>query len=167
MLSGCLPLIRKTESVAVVGAGPAGLAAAFRLQELGVAVTVFEASDAVGGMARTIGLWGQKVDLGPHRFFSNDPRVNGLWRDVLGEGGYAMVSRLTRIYYDGTFFDYPLKAANAVRGLGVLKSFLCICSYLKACIGSGDGGPSFESWVSRRFGRRLYEMFFKSYSEKL
>jgi len=91
------------KTVAIIGAGPAGLTAALKLAKKGVSVTVFEAGDRVGGMAKTIPMWDQLVDLGPHRFFSSDPRVNGIWIDVIGKD-YSMVSRQTRIYYRKTFF---------------------------------------------------------------
>ena len=96
-------------------------------------VTVYEADSAVGGMAKTISLWGQQVDLGPHRFFSSDPRVNSIWLEM-AKGDYSMVSRLTRIYYKMTFFNYPLKAANALRGLGFLEAVRCVLSYAKAVV---------------------------------
>ena len=86
--------------VGIIGAGPAGLTTAYQLAKEGVEVDVFEASDAVGGMARSIELWEQRVDLGPHRFFSTDRRVNALWLEVIGDD-YTMVDRLTRIYYQG------------------------------------------------------------------
>jgi protoporphyrinogen oxidase len=117
-------------------------------------------------MAKTIELWSQLVDLGPHRFFSNDPRVNTIWLEVLGNN-YKMVNRLTRIYYKKTFFDYPLKAFNALKGLGILEATYCIISYLKAKLVPKKDESTFESWVSNKFGSRLYSIFFKSYSEKL
>lgn len=152
--------------IAIIGAGPAGLTAAYKLAKEGVSVEVFEASDAVGGMAKTFALWGQLVDLGPHRFFSSDPRVNQLWLEVIGNN-YSMVSRLTRIYYQKTFFDYPLKAINALTGLGIFQSLLCISSYLQAKLFPIKNESTFEAWVINRFGKRLYSIFFKSYSEKL
>ncbi len=96
-------------NIAIIGAGPAGITAAYQLSKENISVDVYEASDAVGGMAKTIDLWNQKVDLGPHRFFSSDPRVNKIWLEVVGEN-YDMVNRLTRIYYKNKFFYYPLKA---------------------------------------------------------
>jgi protoporphyrinogen oxidase len=152
--------------VAVIGAGPAGLTAAYQLTKMGVSVDVYESSNSVGGMAKTVELWGQLVDLGPHRFFSKDPRVNSLWLEVAGKD-YSLVSRLTRIYYKETFFDYPIKPMNALRGLGLRESILCITSYFVAKIKPDHISKTFESWVTNRFGKRLFEIFFKSYSEKL
>lgn len=154
------------QHVAVIGAGPAGLTAAYELARRGHKVEVFEASDAVGGMARTFSLWGQRVDLGPHRFFSSDPRVNRLWLEMAGQD-YSMVSRLTRIYYKRTFFDYPLKPFNALFGLGLWESLRCILSYLSARIRPPRDVTHFQGWVTSRFGKRLFGIFFKSYSEKL
>jgi len=156
----------------VIGAGPAGMAAAYRMTQEGVAVDVYEAGPAVGGMARTIDLWNQRVDLGPHRFFSNDRRVNALWLEVVGRD-YAMVDRLTRIYYRGRYFHYPIKPGDALANLGIGEAARCLVSYLRqrmtpAPVATSDGdADSFEDWVVGRFGRRLFEIFFKTYSEKL
>lgn len=154
------------KKVAIIGAGPAGLTAAYCLAIEGVSVDLYEAGDSVGGMAKTIPLWGQLVDLGPHRFFSSDPRINRLWLEIVGKN-YSMVSRLTRIYYRKTFFDYPLKAINALLGLGLFQSTLCVLSYIWAKIFPTKNELSFDAWVSNRFGKRLFSIFFKSYSEKL
>jgi protoporphyrinogen oxidase len=156
----------KNKTIAVVGAGPAGLTAAYTLVKRGFNVDVFEASNQVGGMAKTFSLWDQLVDLGPHRFFSSDTRVNKLWLEVIGSN-YKMVNRLTRIYYKNTFFDYPLKAFNALFGLGIFQSFICILSYAKVKIVPQKNEDTFESWVTNRFGSKLFTIFFKSYSEKL
>jgi protoporphyrinogen oxidase len=156
--------------VAAIGAGAAGITAAYQLSKGGADVDVFEASDRVGGLARTIELWGQKVDLGPHRFFSHDARVNRLWLEVVGRD-YRMIDRLTRIYFRKRFFQYPLKPGNALWNMGLGNALLCVASYFKEKIRpsfpAADDDPTFESWVVRRFGRKLFNMFFKSYSEKL
>src|ERR1700690_557209 len=102
--------------VCVIGAGPAGLAAAYCLQSFGVEVVVFEAGSRVGGMAGSFDLWGHRGEFGPHRFWSSDERVNALWREVLA-GRYRTVNRRTRIYYRQRFFDYPLKLGNVLRNL--------------------------------------------------
>ena len=155
--------------VAVIGAGVAGMTAAYELAKGGAEVEVFEASRSVGGMAQSIELWGQTVDLGPHRFFGQDARVNRLWLE-LAEDDYRMVQRRTRIFYRQRFFHYPLQPVDALWKMGVGEATRCLASYLKQKRGhSAQAGEpeSFESWVVSRFGRRLFEMFFKSYSEKL
>ncbi|MEM7311589.1 MAG: FAD-dependent oxidoreductase [Planctomycetota bacterium] len=152
--------------VAVIGAGPAGLTAAYELSKSGFEVDVYEASPHVGGMSRSFELWDQIVDLGPHRFFSSDARVNRLWLEV-AEGDYRMVDRLTRIYYNKRFFHYPLQPTNALKNLGLLTATRCVLSYLRQRIAPTADQKTFETWVTRRFGRRLYEIFFKTYSEKL
>ncbi len=155
--------------VAIIGAGPAGMAAAYQLVKGGADVEVYEASDTIGGMARSFSLWGQTVDLGPHRFFSDDARVNRLWLEVIGRD-YHMVERLTRIYYQDRFFHYPLQPANALWNMGLHEAARCIGSYFKEKLlpsQSPEDQKTFEAWVVDKFGRRLFEMFFKSYSEKL
>ncbi|HZZ79599.1 MAG TPA: FAD-dependent oxidoreductase [Gemmataceae bacterium] len=155
--------------VGIIGAGPAGITAAYQLSKGGAQVEVFEAGENVGGLSRTIDLWGQKVDLGPHRFFSQDKRVNDVWLEVVGSD-YRMVDRLTRIYYQNRFFHYPLKPANALWNMGVGNAVRCLSSYLCERVRpsySVYDNQTFESWVVGRFGRRLFDMFFKSYSEKL
>jgi protoporphyrinogen oxidase len=153
--------------VAVVGAGPAGLTAAYALSRAGIGVEVFEAASQVGGMARSMDLWGHRVDLGPHRFFSKDRRVNRLWLDLMGTD-YRMVERQTRILYRNRLYNYPLKAANALGNMGPVDAALCVLSYARARFGARvHEAETFEDWVVARFGRRLFEMFFKSYSEKL
>jgi protoporphyrinogen oxidase len=155
-----------SQQIAVIGAGPAGLSAALQLQLAGKDVTVYEAADQVGGMAKSFQLWGQIVDLGPHRFFSSDPRVNKFWLESV-DYEYVMVNRLTRIYYKNRFFSYPIQALNALRGLGVLEAIRCVLSYLKVKIIPSKDESKFDSWVTNRFGSRLFEIFFRSYTEKL
>src|SRR6266404_4800941 len=154
------------QKVAIIGAGPAGITAAYQLAKAGVAVHVFEAGNDVGGLCRTVELWGQKVDLGPHRFFSSDLRVNNLWLEVIGND-YDMIDRLTRIYYQRRFFYYPLRPFNALLNLGLLEATRCMTSYGVQRFRRRTEQVCFENWVVTRFGRRLFEIFFKTYSEKL
>lgn len=157
---------KKKKQVAIVGAGPAGLTAAYQLSKSEIFVVIYEAESSVGGMAKTISLWGQLVDLGPHRFFSNDHRVNRLWLELVGRD-YTMIDRLTRIYYKNKFFDYPLKAFNVLGGLGIFESFRCVASYFFSRLFPPKETSNFEDWVTSRFGARLFSIFFKTYSEKL
>ncbi|MEZ4814667.1 MAG: FAD-dependent oxidoreductase [Bdellovibrionota bacterium] len=154
--------------VAVLGAGPAGMTAAYLLsKDPNVEVMVFEADSRVGGMAKSIDLWGQRVDIGPHRFFSDDPRVNSIWLELMGSD-YSMVSRLTRIYFDKNFYYYPLKIFNVLSNIGIIQAALCVLSYVKERLFPRTRDPkSFEDWVISRFGERLFKIFFKTYSEKL
>ena len=146
--------------VGIIGAGPAGMTAAYQLQQLGADVTVFEASDKIGGLARSFDLWGQRVDLGPHRFFSADPRVNRLWHEVL-EHEYRVVARQTRIYYRERFFDYPLKVRNVIANLRFPELAQVIASYVRERLRperTADERDTFEAWVVHHFGRRLYQI---------
>jgi protoporphyrinogen oxidase len=155
--------------VGIIGAGPAGLTAAYQLQKSGLSVDLYEAGPEVGGMARSLTLWGHRVDLGPHRFFSKDSRVNTFWHDAI-EPDYHLVERQTRIFYRGRFFAYPLQPLDVLAKLGPWDSVRCIASYLRQKIAperAVSETESFEDWVVARFGRRLYAIFFKSYSEKL
>ncbi len=154
------------QRVAVIGAGPGGLTAAYLLAKAGVPVTVFEAEQEVGGISRTARYKGWRFDIGGHRFFTKIRPVEELWHEILGPE-FIAVPRLSRIYYDGRFFDYPLKAMNALRGLGLLNASLIMLSYLKARLWPSPVEENFEQWVSNRFGRRLYEIFFKTYTEKV
>ena len=155
--------------IGIIGAGPAGLACAYKLSAQGINPDVYEAGPSVGGLAKSIRLWNQTVDLGPHRFFSSDRRVNELWLEVVGKD-YSMVDRLTRILYKGKLYQYPLRPGDVIGKLGPGETLRCLASYFREYVASeagNDGDETFEGWVVRRFGRRLYEIFFKTYSEKL
>jgi protoporphyrinogen oxidase len=154
------------EDVVVIGAGPAGLATAARLVQLGARPLVVEASDRLGGMATSTRLWGHTVDLGPHRFFSADPVVAAFWHDHVA-GDYVMVSRQTRIFYQGRYFDYPLRAGNAIRNLGPRRAIQAVASYARQRVRPEPDDGSLEAWVTNRFGRVLFSTFFKTYTEKL
>jgi protoporphyrinogen oxidase len=155
------------DRVVVVGAGPAGLTAAYQLAKLGISrVTVLEADDIVGGISRTAQYKGFRFDIGGHRFFTKVAAVEALWHEILGSE-FISVPRLSRIHYNGRFFDYPLKARNALQGLGPFNALMIVLSYLKWHYRPHPVEENFEQWVTNRFGRRLYETFFKTYTEKV
>ena len=154
------------DRVVVIGAGPAGLTAAHLLRRKDVHVVVLEADDIVGGIARTVEYKGFRFDIGGHRFFTRIAPVERLWEDILGED-FLTVPRLSRIYYNGRFFDYPLKPFNALRGLGPWKAIRIVLSYVHARFDPSPVEENFEQWVTNRFGAQLYEVFFKTYTEKV
>src|SRR5215208_16992 len=152
--------------VVVIGAGPAGLTAAYDLTRRGVPTVVFDGDLQVGGLAKTVVYNGFRFDIGGHRFFTKVPAVRALWHELLGDD-LLQRPRLSRIYYRQRFFDYPLKAANVLRNLGLFTSAMVVASYLRARISPVQPESSFEDWVVNRFGRRLYAMFFERYTEKV
>jgi len=153
-------------SVVVLGAGPAGLTAAYELAKAGVASTVLEADDTVGGLSRTAEYKGYRFDIGGHRFFTKVTPVEELWIEILGDDLLTR-PRLSRIYYNGKFFSYPLKPFNALFGLGIFESTRCVASYGWARLFPKRPEEDFASWISNRFGKRLFEVFFKTYTEKV
>ena len=154
------------EPVVILGGGPAGLAAAHQLVKNGLRPVLFEKGDRVGGIARTESYKDYLFDLGGHRFFTKIDRIDRLWREMIGED-FLKVRRQSRIYYRGRFFNYPLSLANALTNLGIIESLLIPLSYLKAQVRPARVEETFEQWVANRFGRRLYETFFKTYTEKV
>jgi protoporphyrinogen oxidase len=154
------------ERTVIVGAGPAGLTAALELSRRGLPAVVYEADDVVGGISRSVVFEGCRMDIGGHRFFTKVPEVEALWHEILGPD-LLVRQRVSRIYYRGRFFDYPLKPMNALSGLGVVEAVRVLASYLHAQMFPAADERTFDAWVSNRFGRRLFEIFFKTYTEKV
>src|SRR5579884_2731098 len=153
--------------VVIIGAGPAGLTAGYFLSEAGWKVTVLEADPTyVGGISRTVSYKGFRFDIGGHRFFSKSKEVEDFWKKILGSNLIDR-PRMSRIYYRGRFYSYPLKAFEALRNLGLVDSSLCMFSYAKAKAAPIKNPRSFEDWVVNQFGRKLYGIFFKTYTEKV
>jgi protoporphyrinogen oxidase len=155
-----------TDHVVVIGAGPAGLTAAYILGKAGVKTTVLEADSVVGGISRTAQYKGYRFDIGGHRFFTKIEPVEKLWHEILGTE-FIEVPRLSRIHYSGKYFDYPLKARNALQGLGLWNAGLIVLSYIWSHLRPYPVEENLEQWVSNRFGKRLYRIFFKTYTEKV
>ncbi len=153
--------------VAIIGAGPAGLTAAYLLAKNNVPVTVLEADPVyVGGISRTATYKGFHFDIGGHRFFSKSKAVEDFWTEILPDD-MLVRPRSSRIYYNGKFFAYPLRAFEALIKLGVVRSILCLLSYFKAKMFPIRDPKNFEDWVSNQFGKRLFNTFFKTYTEKV
>lgn len=157
----------KNTSVLCIGAGPAGLTAAYLLTKAGVSVTVVERDAThVGGISKTARYKGFYFDIGGHRFFSKSQEIEALWTEILGSD-LLHRSRKSRIYYQGKLFEYPLRALDALRNLGVIEAIICISSYVRARAFPISQPRNFEEWVVNHFGRRLFEIFFKTYTEKV
>ncbi len=156
----------QTPSTLVIGAGPAGLSAAYELVQHGWKPLVVEQSDLVGGISRTESYKGNRFDIGGHRFFTKVEEIEQLWRKVGGHQ-FRKVKRRSRIYFDGHFFPYPLQFLPTLRQLGLWRSLDIVISYLKAKITPYKVEETFEHWTVNRFGRRLFEMFFRTYTEKV
>jgi protoporphyrinogen oxidase len=157
----------RRRKVVIMGAGPAGLTAAYELMKRDVPVTVVEKDPTqVGGLARTVEHRGYRFDIGGHRFFSKNEEVEDLWTEILGPEMLTR-ARLSRIYYRGRFFAYPIQAFNALRNLGPGEAVLCLASYARARLRPVRNARSLEDWVRNQFGWRLYSIFFKTYTEKV
>ncbi|MCH4151825.1 MAG: NAD(P)/FAD-dependent oxidoreductase [Sphingobium sp.] len=153
--------------VAIIGAGPAGLTAAYLLSKSGYKVTVIEKdSHYVGGISRTVEHNGFRFDIGGHRFFSKSKEVVDLWNEILPDD-FIQRPRMSRIYYEGKFYSYPLRAFEALWNLGIFRSTLCMMSYVKAKAFPKKDVRSFQDWVVNQFGHKLFSIFFKTYTEKV
>ena len=157
---------RPEKPVAVLGGGPAGLTAGYLLAKEGRPVIVFEAEDQVGGIAKTEVRDGYRFDLGGHRFFTKSKEVDDLWHEVMKEE-FLRRPRMSRIYWRGKFLDYPLNGQDVIKKLGPVELTRCLLSYLWAAITPNGREDNLEQWVSNRFGKRLYQHFFMSYTEKV
>jgi protoporphyrinogen oxidase len=152
--------------VVIIGAGPAGLTAAYQLAKAGRQAVVLEKGSLVGGISRTERYKGYHIDIGGHRFFTKIGAVNDFWHELLGDN-LLVRPRLSRIYYNGHFYHYPIRLLDALSKLGAVESLRVIASYLHAQVSPYPQEENFEEWVSNRFGRRLYEVFFRTYTEKV
>jgi protoporphyrinogen oxidase len=157
----------KDYDLVVLGAGPAGLTAAITALDSARTTLVLEASNQVGGISKTVQIDGWRFDLGGHRFFTKVNRVDEFWKRILNPDDFLKRPRLSRIFYQEKFFDYPLKPLNALFGLGPIETARCISSFAWVKVRPPKDQSHFEGWVTARFGKRLYEIFFKTYTEKV
>jgi protoporphyrinogen oxidase len=154
------------DTTLVLGAGPAGLTAAYVLGKAGRKAVVLEAEGQVGGLAKTVEIDGFRFDLGGHRFFTKAHEVEALWDEIMGDE-LMLRPRMSRIYWNNKFLDYPLRGPDVIRKLGPVELTRCVASYAKAAAWPKRREESLEDWVSNRFGKRLFELFFKTYTEKV
>ncbi len=153
--------------VAIIGAGPAGLTAGYQLIKAGKSVAIIERDPVyVGGISRTVEHEGYRFDIGGHRFFSKSQAVVDLWNEILPDD-FIQRPRMSRIYYEGKFYSYPLRAFEALGNLGILRSSACMTSYLWRRAFPIREVKSFEDWTTNQFGEKLYTIFFKTYTEKV
>ena len=156
--------------VVIIGGGPAGLTAGYELMKHGKKSVVIEKADKVGGISRTETYKGYRFDIGGHRFFTKVSEVQAVWKEILGDD-FIQTPRMSRIYYDNKFYDYPLSLMKTLKNLGPVTSALILFSYLKAkghkYLNPGAAAETFEEWVIDCFGERLYRIFFKTYTEKV
>lgn len=152
--------------VVIVGAGPAGLTAAYELNKRNINSIVLEKDNVVGGISRTAEYKGYLFDIGGHRFFTKVGMVEQFWQEILS-ADFISRPRMSRIYYKKKYFNYPLEPMNALRGLGIIEALHCGISYFWAHLFPTKPEDNFEAWVSNRFGKRLFKVFFESYTEKV
>ena len=154
------------DPVVILGGGPAGLTAGYLLAKRGQPIVVLEAEDQVGGIAKTVVRDGYRFDLGGHRFFTKAKEVDALWHEIMREE-FLLRPRMSRIYWNRKYLDYPLNGTDVIRKLGPLEVMRAGLSYTWAAIKPKGREENFEQWVSNRFGKRLFQLFFKSYTEKV
>jgi protoporphyrinogen oxidase len=153
-------------NIVIAGAGPAGLTAAYEACKKGLSPVIFEKEQEVGGISKTINYKDYLFDLGGHRFFTKYDDVKKIWNEILGDD-FLIRPRLSRIYYNNKFFYYPLKPLNALQNLGLFNSFSVMLSYVLSQIHPYKNVKNFEEWISNKFGKKLFKIFFKTYTEKV
>ena len=153
--------------VVIIGAGPAGLTAAYQLTKSNMTSVVIEKDGGVGGISRTVNYKGFLFDIGGHRFFTKVKAIQAIWEEMLSKHEFPLRPRLSRIYYNRTYFPYPLDPAKTLRLMGLRNSFLIFASYIKSQWFPELPEDNLERWVSNRFGKRLFHLFFKTYTEKV
>jgi protoporphyrinogen oxidase len=158
---------RDVGHVVIIGAGPAGLTAAYQLTKSGHGSTVLEADSMVGGISRTEQRDGWRFDLGGHRFFTKVQAVENLWHEILPDEDFLLRPRKSHIYYRGNFIDYPVRPLNALRNLGPIEAVWCVASFFWVRIRPPKNPDTLEGYVVRNYGWRLYHHLFETYSEKV
>ena len=153
--------------ILIIGAGPAGLTAAWEAEKHGIKTIILESDKEIGGISRTVEKNGWRFDIGGHRFFTKVDEVYKIWDEILDKKDFLMRPRMSRIYYKNKFYDYPLKASNALFNLGIIEAIRCVLSYFYVRLNPPKNQDNFENWVAARFGWRLYNIFFKTYTEKV
>lgn len=156
----------ETMRAIILGAGPAGLTAAYESCKQGLNPLVFEKGKEVGGISKTVNYKDYLFDIGGHRFFTKYDEVQDIWDEILGED-FITRPRLSRIYYNGKFYYYPLKPLNALKNLGLQNSLSIVASYARSQLRPYKNVTNFEEWVSNKFGKKLFNIFFKTYTEKV
>jgi protoporphyrinogen oxidase len=153
--------------ILIIGAGPAGLTAAWEAEKHGIKTLILEGDKEIGGISRTVVRNGWRFDIGGHRFFTKVDEVYQIWDEILDKEDFLLRPRMSRIYYKNKFYDYPLKASNALFNLGIFEAVRCVLSYFYVRVFPPKNQDNFEDWVAARFGWRLYNIFFKTYTEKV
>lgn len=168
-MDNSLKAAQKNKKILIIGAGPAGLATAFKLsKKQDIEVTIWEKSDRVGGLSKTLEHLGNLFDLGPHRFFTKNKEVNEFWKSILPQPDMLTKNRFTRMFFNNNFFNYPLKLDyQNINKLGFKKGVFIFISYLQAKINPRRPEITLEDFYINRFGKRLYKMFFSGYTEKV
>ncbi len=155
------------DKIVIIGAGPAGLTAAYELSKRGRTATIYEGDSVVGGISRTAERDGWKFDIGGHRFFTKVKPVEDLWHEILSPDEFLTRPRMSRIYYEGKYYDYPIKVMNALKNLGIIEAIRCVASYLWVRVRPPRDKNTLEGYIVGNYGRRLYHHFFKTYNYKV